>query len=246
MIATNFDWVHGRKAVIRRTRHAGLSLSWFEIPLSANAEYVAILEDDMEVSSSFYMAFNYFHRSGSFAQTQTTAFCLHPGDWEVDVPKSCRREYSPFLYESPEPCNWGPIWKVSEWRKYADWVMLLKAQKKLPLVPNDISYNYNKYLDEGKDVQSSWVWRYNYEVGKRQIRYSFTICGNWASMRLEPYLAINHKEPGEHFMAKLNLQNDPSLLTFDYQEFLQLLEQQGSAIPQPFHDYPKGKKSMHG
>merc|ERR1712216_199350 len=61
--AAKFHWSHGKKTVQRRLRHAGLSLSWFEIPyLSEGYEYVAIFEDDMEASPSFFSIFSVLMR----------------------------------------------------------------------------------------------------------------------------------------------------------------------------------------
>jgi hypothetical protein len=62
-----------------------------------------------------------------FAEDSVTAFCLHPADWEVRVPRACNvQDFSNILYESPEPCNWGPIWRFSECRAYMSWVSALK------------------------------------------------------------------------------------------------------------------------
>ena len=245
-VAIEFVWVHGKKHVFRRLGHAGLSRSWFEIPYYGNYEYVAVLEDDMQLSPHFYTFFSLLHSSGSFHAPDVTAFCLHPNDWEVRVEMACKeKSHSSYLYTSPEPCNWGPIWKYSEWRKYVDWVFAMKARGELPFVPENVAYEFNNYLRAGKDVQSSWVWRYNMDFGKRQVRYSFAKCSG--KPRDEKYFAINHKEPGEHFKKKLNLQNDPSLLVFDYQILADLLlADEAQLIPRPFLGYVKGAKSLRG
>ncbi len=243
-VATRLHWPSGRKTIFRRLRHAGLSQSWFEATYNVEGfEYISIIEDDMQVSPSFFPVFAALHEHGTFAHTSVSAFCLHPSDWEVNVKVTCGdHEFSKILYESPEPCNWGPIWKYSAWREYLDWVFSMKESGYLPYVPENVSYNFNKYLRDGKDVQSSWVWRYNYDQGRRQVRYSFVKC-----LRSEEiFLAINHKEPGEHFKAKLDLQNDPALLNFDLHSTLKVLKRDSSFTPHPFHGYEKGRKSMRG
>ncbi len=243
-IAHEKTWAYGSKQVFRRIRHAGLSQSWFESTYSGDAQYTLILEDDMEVSPHFYKLFSVFHIESSFMATHVTGFCLHPSDWEVEVKRTCDdRAYSRHLYLSPEPCNWGPVWKTNEWAEYIDWVFRMKASGELPYVPDIYSYEFNAYLRSGKDVQSSWVWAYNFETGKRQARYSFTKCSGY--FKKEIFLAVNHKEPGEHFKKKSDELSESSFLQFDYQRaFHDLLDSQHSFTPFPFDHYEKGQTSL--
>jgi len=230
-VAAAHNWLHGSKTVNRRMHHAGLSRSWFESTYDGNQDYVAIFEDDMEVSKHFYTMFRIFDERGAFSGEDVTAFCLHPNDWDVRVDRPCEST----LYLSPEPCNWGPIWKREAWQKYLDWVINLKDSGSLPYVPEDVAFEYNSFLSEGKDVQSSWVWRYNFEFGQKQVRYSFTMCEPEGK---EVHLAINHKEPGEHFSSKMNLQNSPDLLVFDVYELLNKISKVGGGFkPFPFLGY---------
>jgi len=230
-VATAHRWEHGCKTVNRRLHHAGLSRSWFESTYSGNQEYVAIFEDDMEVSKHFYSMFRIFAEHGSFSGEDVTGFCLHPNDWDVRVERPCERT----LYLSPEPCNWGPIWKRDAWQKYLDWVFTQQDAGSLPFVPEDVAFEYNTFLSDGKDVQSSWLWRYNFDFKQRQVRYSFKLCNTGER---EVHLAINHKEPGEHFSSKMNLQNNPDLLIFDIYELLHELSKGRNAFePYPFSGY---------
>ena len=209
-IAGDFSWTSGQKTMHRRLKSAGLSLSWFEIHLS-NHQFVSILEDDMEVSQHYFDFFIFLLKRGVMHDPSVTGFCAHPGDWDINVHTQCDEEYSPILYLSPEPCNWAPIWKYSEWEKFTSWVFLMKSRGELPFVPDHVSFEYNDFLKHGKDVQSSWVWRYNFEFGKTQVRYSFERCGFLAK---EIFLALNHKERGEHFLAKMEVLTDVTLLKF--------------------------------
>lgn len=235
-VATGFSWPHGKKTVNHRFRHAGLSLSWFESAYSDDSEFIAIFEDDMEVSLHFYQAFRLLLDSGSLSGDAVTGFCLHPGDWDVRVARSCDGvSYSKYLYLSPEPCNWGPIWKQRHWREYLDWVFEMKTSGMLPFVPSEVAFEYNSFLKEGKDVQSSWVWRYNFDFKKYNLRYSFAFC---SSVGGEKYLAINHKEPGEHFSKKMDIQNERGLLRFDPSYFSDKLSSGPNGFkPQPFPGY---------
>lgn len=244
-VAAAFSWQQGRKQIFRRLSHAGLSQSWFEAPYASNHEYILILEDDMEVSKHFFRFFAMLQKEGSLSGASTSALCLHPNDWEVRVPESCGGHRSPYLYLSPEPCNWGPIWKYSEWRKFIDWVKAAKAKGIAPFVPESLAYNFNKYLRQGKDVQSPWVWRYNFEYRMSQMRYSFVRCAGHGSF--EAYFAINHKEPGEHFTQKLDIDNDPSLLVLDYDSVVALFyKTEKSFYPATFPGYESGEKSLGG
>jgi len=245
-VSFDFNWPHGEKHVLRRLSHIGLSQSWFEIPLSSKHEYFAIFEDDVHVSRHFFRFFTLLQEKEVLAQHDVTGLCLHPNDWEVYTRPSCSSvDISKFLYKSPEPCNWGPIWKRNEWQKYVNWVTDMKRNGSLPFVPHEVAYNFNKYLDDGKDVQSSWLWRYHYDHGKSQLRYSFVRCPATNFSR-EPFFVINHKEPGENFKKKLDLDNDPVLLTFDFDEVIAKLSAKGALVPADFPGYEVGAMSMRG
>lgn len=247
-VAAEIRWPHGTKTVFRRLLHAGLSQSWFETSYSGSHDYLAIFEDDMQVSPHFFKFVNMLHQTG--AMDSATAICLYPNDWEVDVKIRCNNlKYSPYLYFTPEPCNWGPVWKSVEWRKYIDWVFAMKEDGELPFVPEEVAHEYNEYLRAGKDVQSSWVWRYNFDTGKRQLRYSFTKCSTdtmaYHSKHHkgvvpsgEVFLAINHKEPGEHFSRKFDGDTDSRKLKFDFDALESNFRRyQNSFTPHPFGKY---------
>ena len=172
-VAKNFHWPHGDKVVTLRQQHLGLADSWFQA-VQENAhpfEFVAIFEGDMEVHAEFYTLFSLARRRGAMKRDTTSAFCLTPDDWEVRVQDRCDPAYSQVFYESPEPCNWGPIWKSQEWFNYVEFVAAMRARGEQPIVPRNIAYNYNTYLSMDLDVQSPWVWRYNWERSKRHVRY---------------------------------------------------------------------------
>ena len=245
-LAQKHHWPHGSKIVIRRIRRAGLSLSWFELPYSTSHKYLAIFEDDMEVNPFYFDFFSILHAAGMLDGTKSpTGFCLHPNDWELYNKKDCHSSsFSRYLYESPEPCNWGPIWKTDEWAQFLEWVALTKEHGELPYIRNDTALNWNLYLDQGKDVQSSWVWKYNWLFNKVQIRYTFKTCD--LLFPQEVFFAINHKEPGEHFKTKFDIENDPKLLAFDYALVISRLEAEKSLQAAKFVGYGRNMKSLRG
>ncbi|MDB0053669.1 hypothetical protein N9F40_01400, partial [bacterium] len=209
--------------------------SWHELPYDTHHDYIAVFEDDMEVSQHYYEGLSIVHSQHMLSNSRVTGFCLHPNDWEVSLRPECsEREYSSIFYESPEPCNWGPVWKQRERRAYIDWVFKMKSEGRLPYV-EEFPQNYNQYLDEGKDVQSSWVWRYYMDFGKLQLKYSFVKCH--ASRADDLFLAINHKERGEHFTKKYDLDTSPKLLQFEMRDFLSALGEKQGLKAQPFTSY---------
>lgn len=196
-LINNYAWPYGEKHVLLQSRNVGLASNWFSVEVDDVHDYVLILEDDMELSSYFYAFISSLHRHKILSSANITSFCLHPGDWEINIDLDCKMSsLSNILYESPEPCNWAPVWKASSWRMYMRWVVEMKLHNNKPYVPESIGYNYNIYLKKLYDVQSPWVWRYNWEHGKISMRYSFSKCN---TLPREEYFATNHKEPGEHF-----------------------------------------------
>ena len=90
-----------------------------------------------------------------------------------------------------EPCNWGPIWSITEWRRFKRWARNLDNNGLHPFTPTEIGFNYNEYLKMGKDVQSPWVWRYNWECHV-QLRYTMTCFGGPHTQSY--HMAVNHRE----------------------------------------------------
>lgn len=233
-IAEELDWHAGSKYARKRVAKAGLANSWFEIFYSSPQEYVLILEDDMEVSPNFYKFLSLLHDHSSL--DSATALCLHPGDWGIRVKGQCDiPAISSSLYLTPEPCSWAPVWKQEEWRLFLVWLQEMKSNRELPLVSqkNNISYNYNAYIERGSDVQSSWIWMYNWEHAKRQLRYRYKTCN---VLLREPFFAVNHKEPGTHFKKKANFLADSALLNFDFNLVLDAHSNIDSFNPAPFYE----------
>ena len=216
-LAREFPWSYGLKTFRQRVQKAGLATMWFELSIPSQRDYIMILEDDVELSRHYFTFVATLHCKESISKSSTTALCLHPNDWQIGVaPKCGESSHSNLLYETPEPCNWAPVWKSSAWYEYVTWLHNMLATQRRPFVTdwNNMSYNYNAYVERGVDVQSPWVWKYNWENSKLQVRYSFTRC---RQHHRELYFAINHKEPGTHFKKKLHLENDPSLLEFSFE-----------------------------
>ena len=195
-------WPHGAKLLTFEKEKTGLRRSWLSVSPQPVHTHVAIFEDDMEASSQFYEFFKYVHASNYLARS--TAVCLHPSDWELKVieERACEVHEIPDVrfYFTPEPCNWGPVWSSTEWRRFKHWARNLENSGNQPFTPTEIGFNYNEYLKLGKDVQSPWVWRYNWELENVQLRYTMTCVGGPHARTY--HMAVNHREPGSNFVLQ--------------------------------------------
>ena len=244
VIATSrrFRWDHGKKSLVVRSQHFGLAQSWFKaVSEMEGYEFIAILEDDVQVHKEFYTFFALVEYHGVMRRETSSAFCLHPDDWEVSVRQRCDPSFSPVFYESPEPCNWGPIWKSEEWREYFAYVRQLQSKAKLPIVPENISYNYNMYLALKLDVQSPWVWRYNWERSRRHIRYHSGCTGQDPSV---VFMAENHAEAGEHFTKSANVGRLKPRVARNLNQLSRLLLSPKAYKTQPFSGYDAFAKPL--
>ena len=200
--AKSIYWPHGTKFLTVESEQIGLRRSRLSVSPRLMHTHVAIFEDDMEVSPQFYQFFKHVHAANFF--TRSTAMCLHPSDWELKVieERECELDEIPDVrfYLTPEPCNWGPIWSSTEWRRFKRWARNLETSGLQPFTPPEIGFNYNAYLEMGKDVQSPWVWRYNWESGRVQLRYTMTCVGGPHARKY--HMAVNHREPGNNFVLQ--------------------------------------------
>ena len=61
------------------------------------------------------------------------------------------------------------------------------------------------------------------------------------------FFAINHKEIGTNFRTKIDLNNDPGLLMFNFSRIEGRVSEEANGFrPQPFLHYSYGAKSLEG
>jgi len=204
--ARSLRWPHGEKFVVAERTRVGLRKSWLRVSPRRAHTHVAIFEDDMELSPLFYEFIKHVVvASNGFSDEKVAALCLHPGDWEVRVfaERDCEPDETPRVqfYHTPEPCNWGPVWSSASWMRFKRWALDMERAGTPPYAPAEIGFNYNEYLKLGRDVQSSWVWRYNWETDRVQLRYTVT-CFDDPSRARKYHMAVNHREPGVNFARR--------------------------------------------
>jgi hypothetical protein len=177
-VASNFDWNYGTKSILRRVQRVGLRKQWLESFYSRRGiEYVAVFEDDLELSSQFYTYLSMLHTTerSVLHASNVSALCLYPLGARNQV--NCTdSETSNVLFLSSHVCSWGPIWKATEWQKLLDFTAQLEAQGKEPfLIEGAPDYAmFNGWMHAGKDLQSPWVARFMYENGYNTLAYDAT------------------------------------------------------------------------
>jgi len=243
-ISSSFNWPFGRKIILRRIHSAGLRMNWLEgIYDVSSYDYVAIFEDDMEVSPQFYNFINYIHVS-NYLNEDVASFCLCPStilkpSAEFDCSSS---EKGQIFYETQFTCSWGPVWKAQEYADMLNFVHDFSFEGEMPWLPLDEKYReHNKWMLEGKDLQSVWVLRYILQKRKRTLVYHLHCVTHFSdffeSDRSQRYFAINHKEIGENYHVHVALETDGGKLlvqsdaTFD--SFVAMWKGEGGQLGDP-------------
>jgi len=224
-VATTFAWKHGRKSVRRRVRNAGLRTSWIEGAYDYrfgdgvnNKEegYAAFFEDDMEVSSQWYVFARDVIRSGAMEDTDDTtnttiaSLCLHPigNPREMHCPANNShatvQSESRVLWTTPFVCSWGPVWKLSQWRSLVDHSLSLLRSHLPPYLPQNApdATTFNSWIRRGFDIQSAYVKRWLLEMGRHTLVYSLTACFEGHDNANGTFFAVNKKEVGVHYKKK--------------------------------------------
>ena len=177
-IAMEFRWEHGPKFVLRRVRRAGLRRQWMESFHSlSDTDYIAIFEDDMEVSTQFYAYISMLHKKGKHIinAPNVSTICLHPlsGKGILDCHDKSNSHH---LFLSSFICSWGPVWKAREWMQMINLVARLEELNTEPFLPVGAPNHelFNTWLQKGRDLQSPYVARYMYQEGFSTLVYDIT------------------------------------------------------------------------
>ena len=193
--AHSLRWPHGRKDIRSQLTHLGLARQWFEnLPdavSSVSPGFFLILEDDMELSRvSLSLLLELDHQLEVLRDDRVAQICLNP--LERPAPSHF------FWYErfGNYTCDWAPAWRVSALVRFKQWIAA-NFGTMTPWTGIDL---YDSWVRDGLDVQSTWTLRYMREAGG--------LVGTFNLRREEAdhvhYLAVNHREIGEHFQRGWN------------------------------------------
>lgn len=209
-VAERFEWTHGSKQVHLRAQNAGLATQWFEswtpsLEDDKNDDYyVHIVEDDLEVSPYYYKFLWDIESHLQVLRDSTIAtVCL----------SSVGGPGNPLITQFPVKgreltftCSWGAIWKASELRKFQSWLVDNYGKIK-PYTSGE----FNKWIDEGRDLQSVWTARYLLDSKKKFL--TFNLRRHPDGRRDNTDLVVNHIEPGMNYERKGPGQNPKRLIT---------------------------------
>ena len=207
------QWPHGIKSVQQHWNNIGLAASWLEAAVHTKADFVAILEDDMEVSPAWFYFVREAHHANITAAPGFANLCMNPVG-EAGSRGNCS-EITAFR-KMHFACSWGPVWRVDRWFEFVRWARKLNQQKLKPYLPEWVGEyaTFNKWLEDGSDVQSAWVKRWLIETQHYTLTYDVRDCviANQSVGKEGSFYAINHHEPGVHTKQKSGLNNQAVLL----------------------------------
>eukprot|EP00898_Chlorokybus_atmophyticus_P007821 jgi/Chlat1/803/Chrsp104S01264 len=194
-LALDFQWPHGHKSVRSRKKQVGLKFMWFEAWYPVSPKDIGVIfEDDMEVSPEYYR----FMRSVVYKyyleefDEKMVGMCLHP--WAL--PKLKER-----IWKSRYVCSWGAVMFPHAWRGFMDWVdaKLQLGEAFRPLLPDNHPLTFypwhkvNYWILAKKDVWTSWMYRYMYELNNT---YTVTYC---LEANCAAGYAVNHQDKGTNY-----------------------------------------------
>ena len=212
-ICKAFTWKYGAKTISRRVRNAGLRNNWFESIYWTDTSYIAIFEDDMDVSVHWYTFLNTVHSLNLLSPSNISNLCLHPigNRRQLDCTSAGS---SRFFMQSRFVCSWGPVWKSASWMMMVDHSMSLLRNGTKPYIPENVEDGrmMNKWTNLGYDVQSVYVKRFLLDTHKFTLTYSLTACVEKNYNINGSFFGINTKLKGLHYPRRSRFQSGKELL----------------------------------
>lgn len=98
---------------------------------------------------------------------------------------------------------------MKSWNNFQNWVKEMTIRKELPYLQAP-GNPFNKWIDEGSDVQSPWVMRWLLEFKHVGVFYGFDKCET-TTVTKSYYFALKHKE------IDVNFSSDSNLLVTNYE-----------------------------
>ena len=187
--ARAFQWPFGRKDVRVQLSHLGLARQWFQnLPgESDGSEFFLILEDDTELSRwSLALLSRLDAQLEVSRDDRVAAVCLTP----LERPAGERF----FWYErfANYTCEWAPVWRTDALILFKRWL----DSNFGVITPLTGSPPYDRLARDALDVPSAWTLRFVVESGL--LVGTFNLQRADADGEFSHYLAVNHREEGEH------------------------------------------------
>lgn len=201
--AAEKDWVHGVRTIHKRTENAGLYEQWIYTwnVTESTTEACVILEDDLEVSPSFYLwlkeARKHYASDPSVAAFTLQRAELRPrqlpgvasGKLTVDA------KFPVFKYRLLG--TWGFAPEKKAWLEFRAWYEETRSSGARPYVDNLMTTAWYKSQEKGgsiaKTMWSQWFIKF------ADINDYFTV---YANLPDKSTLASNHREGGLHYSEK--------------------------------------------
>lgn len=196
-------WKHGVRSVHRRTENAGLYEQWIYTwnITESTTEACVILEDDLEVSPSFYLWLKEARKLYA-SDPSVAAFTLQRAELR---PRQIPGVASGKLHvDSKFPVfkyrllgTWGFAPEKRAWLEFRTWYEEMRASGARPYVDNLMTTSWYKSQEKGgpiaKTMWSQWFIKF------ADVNDYFTV---YANLPNESTLASNYREVGMHYSDK--------------------------------------------
>jgi glycosyltransferase involved in cell wall biosynthesis len=185
-IAEKFQWVQGKKTILRHKEHLGLRkhiLACGDIALENDG--VIVLEDDLYISPQFY---NYTLQAIDFYFDQDDICGISLYNHTL-----YETAYLPFKpiedgfdnYMLQIPCSWGQCWTKKQWSAFREWYN-----------KNNVGYKPSGSWLMPEDIpnwpESSWKKYFYFYMLEKQVYFTYPRIG----------LSTNFSDPGTHIVSK--------------------------------------------
>lgn len=186
-IAEKVEWKHGEKKVRVFPERQGLRPHILQCGDLTNADYdaVAVLEDDLLVSSGFYayckQMVSFYDDDNRIAGISLYKHRIHPGARRPFEPEEDAHD----VYFMQMAQSWGQCWTTRMWKGFRTWYEDNQGE-----ITESVSFPC--YISQWN--HASWMKYYNKYVVEQDLYYVY------------PYksLTTNHTEVGEHSSVSNN------------------------------------------
>ncbi len=204
-IATQFDWQHGTKKIIKHEVKLGLKshiISCGNLTLQYDA--IILLEDDLYVSKYFY---EYAVQSVTFYNNDSTIAGIGLYNYRFNEFELCQFEPITDDYDNyflKTPCSWGQIWTVQQWKGFIHFLDNYPNREEL-FLPSVV----NLWPKE-----SSW----------KRFYYEYMIIENKYFVYPRISLSTNFGDPGQHYGDSVAILQTPLLMAEKNFKFCRLVD----------------------